>query len=63
MPEIENPSLAQLRALLESSQEVHFQAEGRAEIYACVGRTYYPKLSGAGKDLVRGYVKKRTGPH
>lgn len=65
MQENENPSLAQLQAFLESSQEVHFQAEGRAGIYAWVERTLkqqnYRKLSRADKGLVRGYVKKMTG--
>ncbi len=65
MQENENPSLEQIRAFLESSQEVHFQAEGRADIYAWVGRTLkqqnYSQLSRAAKGLVRGYVKKMTG--
>jgi len=65
MQENENPSLDQLQAFLESSQEVHFRAEGRADIYAWVGRTLkqqnYSKLSRAAKGLVRGYVKKMTG--
>ena len=65
MQENENPSLEQLQAFLESSQEVHFRAEGRAGIYAWVGRTLkqqnYSKLSRAAKGLVRGYVKKMTG--
>jgi transposase InsO family protein len=65
MHENKNPSLEQLRAFLESSQEVHFQAEGRAEIYAWVGQTLkqqnYRELSRADKGLVRGYVKKMTG--
>ncbi len=65
MQENENPSLEQLQAFLESSEEVHFQAEGRADIYAWVGRTLkqqnYSKLSRTAKGLVRGYVKKMTG--
>ncbi|MBL8293390.1 MAG: hypothetical protein JNN08_16195 [Bryobacterales bacterium] len=65
MHENENPSLEQIRAFLESSQEVQFQAEGRADIYAWVGRALkqqdYAKLSRAAKGLVRGYVKKMTG--
>ena len=65
MQEIENPSLVQMQAFLESSQEVHFHAEGRTDIYAWVDRTLrqqnYPKLSRAHKGLVRGYVKKMTG--
>jgi transposase InsO family protein len=65
MRENENPSLDQIQAFLESSQEVHFQAEGRADIYAWVGRTLkqqdYAKLNRAAKGLVRSYVKKMTG--
>jgi len=65
MQEIESPSLVQMQAFLESSQEVHFHAEGRTDIYAWVDRTLrqqnYPKLSRTHKGLVRGYVKKMTG--
>ena len=65
MQENENPSLEQIQAFLESSQEVHFQAEGRADIYAWVGRTLkqqnYAKQNRVAKGLVRGYVKKMTG--
>lgn len=65
MYENENPSLAQIQAFLESSQEVHFQAEGRGDIYAWVGHTLkqqnYLALRRAAKGLVRRYVKKMTG--
>lgn len=65
MQEIENPSLEQLQAFLEGSQEVHFHAEGRADIYAWVDRTLrqqqYSQLGRATKGLVRRYVTKMTG--
>lgn len=65
MQEIENPSLEQIRAFLESSQEVHFHAEGRTDIYAWVDRTLrqqdYAKTSRAAKGLVRRYLLKMTG--
>jgi hypothetical protein len=65
MQEIENPSLEQIRAFLETSQEVHFRAEGRADIYAWVDRTLrqqdYAKVSRETKGLVRRYVTKMTG--
>jgi len=65
MQEIENPSLEQIQAFLETSQEVHFRAEGRADIYAWVDRTLrrqdYGKLSRERKGLVRRYLTKMTG--
>jgi hypothetical protein len=65
MQENENPSLEQMRAFVESNQEVHFHAEGRADIYAWVERMLrrhdYPKLSRADKGLVHRYVMKMTG--
>jgi len=65
MQEIENPSLEQIRAFLEASQEVHFHGEGRQDVYAWVDRTLrqqsYPKLSRADKGLVRRFVMKMTG--
>jgi hypothetical protein len=65
MQEIENPSLEQIQAFLDASQEVHFHAEGRQDIYAWVDRTLrqqsYPELSRAHKGLVRRYVIKMTG--
>src|ERR1700722_19656876 len=55
MQETENPSL----------EEVHFHAEGRADIYAWVERILrqqnYSKLSRADKGLVHRYVMKMTG--
>src|ERR1035438_5076024 len=65
MQENENPSLEQMRAFLEANQEVHFHAEGRADIYAWVERILrqqnYPKLKRADKGLVHRYVAKMTG--
>ena len=65
MQEIENPSPEQITTFLESSQEFHFHAEGRADLYAWMDRTLrqqnYPKLSRDQKGLVRRYVKKMTG--
>ncbi len=65
MQEIENPSLEQMQAFLEGSLEVHFHAEGRADIYAWVDRTLrqqlYAKQSRETKGLVRRYVRKMTG--
>jgi hypothetical protein len=63
--EIENPSPEQIRAILETSQEVQFHAEGRADIYAWVDRTLrqqdYAKVSRATEGLVRRYLTKTTG--
>lgn len=65
MQEAENQSLEEIRKLLESSQEVHFRAEGRQEIYEWVDRTLrqhnYGKLGRADKGLVRRYLMKMTG--
>ena len=65
MQENENPSLEQMRAFLEASEEVHFHAEGRADIYAWVERTLrqqnYSKLSRADKGQVHRYAMKMTG--
>ena len=65
MQKIENPSLEQMQAFLEGSQELHFHAEGRADIYAWVDRTLrqqrYAKQSRETKGLVRRYVGKMTG--
>ena len=65
MQEMENPSLEQIQAFLEASQEVCFHAEGRADIYAWINRTLrqqsYAKQSRAHKGLLRRYVMKMTG--
>jgi predicted nucleic acid-binding protein len=37
--EIHQQSLEQIRAFLESSQELRFQGQGREEVYAWIART------------------------
>jgi len=58
-------SLENIRALLELSVEVNFQAQGRQELYGWVNQTLrrqdYGRLQRAGKGLVRRYVAKMTG--
>jgi len=65
MEESDKLSLEQIRAFLEGSQEVGFQALNRAELYDWVQRTLghhdYPKLARAAKGLVRRFVAKMTG--
>jgi hypothetical protein len=65
MHEKENPSLEQIRALLDASQEMHFEGEGRAEIYAWVDGTLrqqdYSRQGRADKGLLRQFVAKMTG--
>lgn len=65
MQEIENPSLEQIQAWLETTEEIQLHAEGRADIYAWVDRTLrqqdYAKVSRKTKGLVRRYVTKMTG--
>jgi transposase InsO family protein len=58
-------SLEQIRAFLEASGEVRFQAQQRKEVYGWVERTLrqqdYERLPRAGKGLVRQYLAKMTG--
>jgi len=65
MHEGEKLSLAQIRAFLEASDAVLFQAAHRSELYEWVNRTLreqnYEQLPRAGKGLVRAYVGKMTG--
>ena len=65
MHEQENPSLEQIRALLEASQEMRFEGEGRGGIYEWVDRTLRQQdYSGQGrsdKGLLRRFVAKMTG--
>ena len=65
MEDSDNLSLEQIRAFLEGSQEVAFQAKDRDEIYGWVERTLrhhnYVKLGRAGKGLARRYIAKMTG--
>ena len=57
--------LEQIRAFLESSEEIRFQGQGRAEVYAWVTRTLreqgYAQQERAGKGLLRQYLGKMTG--
>ena len=61
----EKLSLEQIRAFLEGTGEVGFEASGQADIYSWVGRTLreqgYKKLSKSGKGIVRHYLAKMTG--
>jgi hypothetical protein len=61
----ERLSLEQIRAFLEGSQELQFEAQDRAELYQWVERTLveqeYARLARKEKGLVRGYVAKMTG--
>jgi transposase InsO family protein len=58
-------SLEGIRAFLESSNEVKFEAQDRRELYAwvnqCLRQQDYGGRKRAGKGLVRQYVAKMTG--
>lgn len=58
-------SLEQIRAFLESSEEIRFKGKRRAEVYAWVTRTLseqgYAHQRRAGKGLLRQYLGKMTG--
>ena len=58
-------SLEQIRAFVAAGGAVEFQAESRAEAYACVERTLrhldYRRLGRADKGLVKQYLSKLTG--
>lgn len=61
----ERLSLEQIRALLEATEEVEFEASKRQEVYGWISRTLceqeYWKQGKAGKGLLRAYVQKMTG--
>jgi transposase InsO family protein len=61
----ERLSLEQIRAFLEGSSELRFEAGERQERYAWAGRILveqeYESLSRQNKGLVRGYIGKMTG--
>src|SRR5258708_2647736 len=61
----EKLSLEQIRAFLEGSEEVRFEAEGQAGLYEWVSRTLrgqgYDRVPKKGKGLVKRYVAKMTG--
>jgi transposase InsO family protein len=65
MEDGEKQSLEQIRAFLEASGEVRFQAHNRGELYEWVNQTLgqqdYGHLKREGKGLVRRYVAKMTG--
>jgi transposase InsO family protein len=65
MDDSEKLSLEQIRAFLEASEEVRFQAQGREEVYGWVERTLgqqdYGHLKRAAKGLMRRWVAKITG--
>jgi transposase len=65
MQDGEKLSLEQIRAFLEASDAVQFEAAQRSQLYAWVNGTLrqqgYERLARAGKGLVRKYVAKMTG--
>jgi hypothetical protein len=65
MEDGERLSREQIRAFLEASEEVRFQARDRGELYAWVnGRLRqhdYRQLPRAAKGLLRRYLSKMTG--
>lgn len=65
MEDGEKLSLEQIRAFLEASEEVRFQAGDREQKYEWVSQTLrqqeYGRLKREGKGLVRQYVGKMTG--
>src|SRR5436190_2262989 len=65
MPASEKISLEQIRAFLEGSDGVQFEAENREQLYGWVDRTLreqdYEHLARQSKGLVRLYMAKMTG--
>ena len=65
MEDSEELSLEQIRAFLEGSGEVSFQAQNRTDLYGWVSRTLrqqaYSELKRPDKGLVRRYLCKMTG--
>ena len=61
----EKLSLEQIRAFLEGSDEVRFEARNREEVYGWVNQTLrqqrYEELKRSGRGLVRRYLAKMTG--
>ncbi len=61
----ERLSLEQIRAFLEASEEVEFEAENRQEVYDWMSRTLrehgYDQQSRAVKGVLRAYLMKMTG--
>lgn len=58
-------SLGEIRAFLEASEEIRFEADNRDEVYAWVSKTLveqeYQRQSKAAKGLLRRYLKRMTG--
>jgi hypothetical protein len=58
-------SLEQIRVFLEGSEEVHFEGQGRQEVYAWITRLLrehgYRKQGKVVRGLLRRYVAKMTG--
>jgi transposase InsO family protein len=58
-------SLEQIRAFLQASDAVGFEARNREEVYGWVNRTLeeqrYSELERAGRGLIRRYIEKMTG--
>src|SRR4029453_11640984 len=58
-------SLEQIRAFLEASDEVHFEAQDKEQVYVWIERTLREQgwngLSRASRGLVRRYLAKMTG--
>ena len=58
-------SLEQIRAFLEASDEVHFEAQGREQIYewveSALRQQSWSELKRVSRGLVRRYLKKMTG--
>lgn len=58
-------SLEQMRAFVAAGGSIEFQAEDRAEMYACVERTLrhldYKRLSRSDKGLAKRYLSQLTG--
>ena len=65
MQNVERLSLDQMRAFLEGSDELRFEASHRRELYEWVGGTLveqeYARLGREGRGVVRRYVAKMTG--
>jgi len=65
MDDGETQSLEQIRAFLEGSGELRFQAQERQEVYVWVSRILrqqeYGRLKREGKGLLRRYIAKMTG--
>jgi transposase InsO family protein len=58
-------SLEQIRAFLEASEEIEFEAAHRQEVYEWISRTLceqeYSQQSRSGKGMLRCYIGKMTG--